>query len=790
MSDRFHITNPLAAIARIDRDPAQHSDLEQKAGLGAADATVDLVWSGGPAADHKTAMVLDPLLHLLADGESLTLSFGHTPSSAETGTHRLRLSVRAAAVGKEPVQITTSLSSKEARASFARAVEAACPGLRARPVDEIHPHGTSSSYTHRLDPAGRILDLCGRGEPKSPRGQPGLRAVDSPGVRLPLHGAPALVVEDALRALECISEGYRLDVTFTAFSLTVQEKVLLSEGLRQVRPSYPDIMEDPLGSRRAMADARLLDAWIASERGWRATCTVSLDDAAADVVPVIGTHLLTNLQPATEPRGLSLLDLTLAWPEGISGPPVLPAGAVLERLGYAGTARLAGSVRRVGESLYLGESTESEPLQIPRADLSRHMMILGATGTGKSSLIRSLLAQDIAAGLPVILIDPHGDLYAEAVSLSGDNLEQRALCADLAEGGAPFGLDLLRGPAGNQEVHANYVASQMASIFQRVLYRDVPEAFGPIWASYWRNSLLLLMLARSPINPDLALVATDGGPGLADLDRVFCDPSYRDRLLETCPDTQVTRFWRDIATRIDGEASLANITPYITGKLTMLTGNPLLRPILTSRESVLDVRAAVDAGHSILVNLAKGRTGEADAALIGALFTMQISGALLARCARPGAARPTLRIYCDEVQTYATDGLAQLLAEGRKTGAQLTLASQDLTSFGGSQQRGNWAGTALSNVGNLITFRVGPADARLLSDWYRPDGITEQTLMRLPDRVFAARTLTHGVPERARLGRTGATGGNGISVSPGSPTRLDTTNPGYSSNPSARKVIL
>lgn len=218
MTDRSHSTTALAAIDRIDRDPAQHSDLKQNAGIGAADATVDLVWSGGPAADHKTAMVLDPLLHLLAYGESLTLSFTHAPESAETCTHCLRLSVRAAAVGKEPVQITTSLSSKVARASFARTVEAACPGLRARPMDEIDPHNTSSANTHRLDPAGRILDICSRSDAKGPKGKPSLRDVDAPGVRLPLHGAPALVIEDALRGLECLSEGYRLDVTFTALS--------------------------------------------------------------------------------------------------------------------------------------------------------------------------------------------------------------------------------------------------------------------------------------------------------------------------------------------------------------------------------------------------------------------------------------------------------------------------------------------------------------------------------------------------------------------------------------------
>jgi hypothetical protein len=207
----------------------------------------------------------------------------------------------------------------------------------------------------------------------------------------------------------------------------------------------------------------------------------------------------------------------------------------------------------------------------------------------------------------------------------------------------------------------------------------------------------------------------------------------------------VVRFWEGIAVRAGGEASLENITTYITSKLTQLTGNPVIRPMISGERPSADLSAAMEAGRPVLVNLAKGSIGRSDAVLVGALFTAELMRILMMRCAQARTGRRIARIYLDEFQTYSTDTLAQLMAEGRKTGAEMVLATQDMTSFGGGDVRQNVAGSILTNCGNLAAFRSGPRDAALLSEWL--GGATEVSdLMRLPDRHFVLRSLRQGVP--------------------------------------------
>jgi hypothetical protein len=229
--------------------------------------------------------------------------------------------------------------------------------------------------------------------------------------------------------------------------------------------------------------------------------------------------------------------------------------------------------------------------------------------------------------------------------------------------------------------------------------------------------------------------------------------------MDRCPDAQVNRFWSQIAVKAGGEASLENIAPYILSKLTALTGNPHLRSFLCPGRPEVDIGCSLAQKRSILVNLAKGQLGEIDAALAGAVVSTKLFAALMSRCGRTDQPRPPVRLFFDEFQTYATPALAQLLSEGRKTGAAVTLASQDLTSNGGSERRGDLAGTILSNVGNLVAFRLGPADARLLTDWYGSEGLDPRDFMGLPDYTFLARLMKNGCPTTPRFGCIPSGGG-------------------------------
>ncbi len=736
-----------------------HHATPSRPGIGSADAMFDLVWAGGPCAEANATPDPGPVVRQLALGEALEVTFSSLFGGLADGGGRMSLRLlpapKHAKSGADDGSI--NLGGGGAAQAVYRVIETCFPGFRAVVAGACEPELVPDlPPALTLCPKGRTLFLDGTPETGRIALAPGPRDTDQPELILPAKGALHLHPDAALQALSAADIAFRLSIRIEAVPLTINERLHVARAIRQVRPVFPDFFEDPEATRRALSDLDLLSAWMASSGGWRIAVNLQVDKDHAGIAPVIGERLFgAPCDPEGETAIEVYSDLSLAVPETGALPSPLPNPQDLINLGFAGAARLMSPKIQSGPTLVLGTAADGRQVAIPRLDLSRHALLLGSTGTGKSTLLRQMIAQDIRAGLPVVVIDAHGDLFTEALEQFGEDADDRAVIADMSGQNGTFGLDLLSCGEADRGVHAHYVANQLIGVFKRVLYADVGEAFGPMFEAYFRNALLLLMLSETPEERDNPFAAALGGagPGLCDLDRVFNDPAFRRSRLEHCDDQQVIRFWRETALKAGGEASLENIAPYILSKLTQFTGSPLLRPILENRVQAIDFAGALDSGRSILINLAKGRTGEKDATLLGALFTIRIFGTLLERCSRPCAARPPVRIYCDEFQTYATPALGQMLAEGRKTGAQITLASQDLTSFGGSEVRGNLAGAILSNVGNLITFRVGPADAHLLADWYAPD-INPQTLMRLPDRVCAARLLDGGVPQPAQLMRT------------------------------------
>jgi len=425
------------------------------------------------------------------------------------------------------------------------------------------------------------------------------------------------------------------------------------------------------------------------------------------------------------------LDVSRAVTENESSPSLLPDSAAMTGLGFH---RVVRGVETPGPTMAIGKDARERVVDIPRADLSRHVYIVGATGTGKSTLIANMIRQDVEAGIGGLLIDPHGDLFNDVAESLPADARRTTLIASASDFEHPFGLNLLDIEAEPVAVQRNFVANQLLYVLKRLLYPGCPEAFGPMFEAYFRNALLLLMTARGP------------EANLIDLDRVFADHAWRKWLLGKCDDPVVVRFWRDIAGRAGGEGSLENVAPYVCSKLTQITGNPLLRPILTSAGGNLDIRSAMRDKRLVLCNLAKGQVGAPDAAFLGAILTIRVFADGLARAPLAPSQRPPFRLYLDEFQNYAGDTLATMLAECRKFGIELVLANQSLEQVSG---RGADIGHALlANVGSTIAFRLGPRDALSLVEWFNRDVSTDE-LMRQPDHHCLARLLRHGRPTEA-----------------------------------------
>lgn len=664
------------------------------------------------------------LVDRLAPEECLTIGYGFDRETRLAS----RLSVSLA--GRSPVwggYETIESAESETR----RALVLAFPGFLALPAEP------------RSDLSGRVLRAPGTvlclppGAPVATRLGP--RALIGPGdevLTLGPRGGKSFHLDVALAALARSGVEGELLVAVRRFEVSARV-------LRGLERAMDLVTAAPAfgagGLLSFLAQARVqqeINLWQELRTGVQVSVTVSGPAAGSNLICGALERLLWGAAPGVEPRGE--IDLSDCFPAERGALPFLtPRASTFKVLGFRDQA-MARCRDRTGETV-LGSDLAGRKVGISRRDCGLHTYVIGATGVGKSTLIGNMVHQDIAAGRSVIVIDPHGDLFSEIRDSLSSSERRRAVLADGGDFANPFGLNLLEIRHEPIAVHRNFVANQLIGVFKSVLYRDVPEAFGPMFEAYFRNALLLLMDAGGA-------EAT-----LADFDRVFGEPAYRRELLERCSDASTVRFWRHIAANAGGDVSLENIAPYICSKLTQLTGNALLRPIVTARKTTLDFETVMQNGCVCLVNLAKGLVGEADSALLGGLIVIRLFSVAMARAALPPSRRAPVRVYLDEFPTYAGQVLSQMLAECRKFGIELVLANQGLGQI--DDARSGSAHAILANVANVLAFRTGPDDARRLAEWFGPE-IDPLSLTRLPDHTLVARLIADGTPRSPTRVRT------------------------------------
>ena len=272
-----------------------------------------------------------------------------------------------------------------------------------------------------------------------------------------------------------------------------------------------------------------------------------------------------------------------------------------------------------------------------------------------------------------------------------------------------------------------FVVNELFSIFKK-LY--TAESMGPMFEQYFRNAALLI------------LDDPESGSTLLDISRVFADAEYRNYKLSKARNPVVVQFWRDIAGKAGGEASLENIVPYITSKIDTFTANDYMRPILGQQHSTFNFREIMDTKKIFLVNLSKGRIGEINANLIGMMIVGKFLMAALSRVDDPTRGFPPFYLHMDEFQNISTDSIAQILSEARKYKLGLTVAHQFI-----AQLEQNIRDAVFGNVGNMAAFRVGPDDAEFLEKQFSPE-FSASDLATVENRNAYVRMLADGMPTR------------------------------------------
>ena len=422
---------------------------------------------------------------------------------------------------------------------------------------------------------------------------------------------------------------------------------------------------------------------------------------------------------------LSLKELTTIFhfpPKGIESSPHLKQSRFTAA---AAPLELSHNGVQLGTNEFRGQKKD---VFLSPEDRLRHLYIIGQTGTGKTSFMKSLIEQDIRAGNGVCFIDPHGNDILDVLACVPPERYEDVIYFDPAYLDRPFGLNLLEYDTAHPE-QKTFIVNELLAIFRR-LYGDVPESMGPAFEQYFRNATLLVM--EDPAS----------GSTLMDIGRVLSNKEFRELKLARSNNPIVNQFWNEIATQAGGDAALENIVPYITNKFDDFTANDFMRPIIGQQESSFNFRDIMDKRKILLVNLSKGRLGERNANLLGLIMVGKLFMAALSRADDPRGAFAPFYLYIDEFQNITTDSIPSILSEARKYKLSLTIAHQFL-----AQVDEKTRDAVFGNVGSMGVFRVGQEDGEFFAKQFAPT-FSAPDFINIENYNAYVRMLAAGVPQK------------------------------------------
>lgn len=376
--------------------------------------------------------------------------------------------------------------------------------------------------------------------------------------------------------------------------------------------------------------------------------------------------------------------------------------------------------RHITYLAHINHRNVGTPFGIRRSDRRSHMYVIGKTGTGKSTLLKTLILHDIAAGEGLALFDPHGDLAQEVVSQIPSTRREDLIYLNVPDRSCIWHFN----PFADipQEKHA-LAAAGMVEVFKKLW----PDEWGPRLEHLLRNVVFTLL--------------ETGDATFADIPRLLSNREYRGAMVKKVSNEMVREFWEKEFAGYS-PAFRAVVTAPLLNKVGAFLTDPLLHSILAGARSSFDLRRIMDEGNILVVNLAKGKLGEGPAALLGSLLVSHLSLAAMERADRPQEERRDFYLYLDEFHTFATLTLATMLSELRKYRLNMILAHQYL-----SQLEPEVRDAVFGNAGSFIAFRVGALDAatvaRELSPVFEPDD-----LLSLPNFSIYLRLMIDGEPAK------------------------------------------
>lgn len=360
-------------------------------------------------------------------------------------------------------------------------------------------------------------------------------------------------------------------------------------------------------------------------------------------------------------------------------------------------------------------------------DRRRHLYIIGKTGMGKTNLLQNMAIQDIKNGNGLAFIDPHGEVAENLLDFIPSNRVNDVVYFNPADLDWPIAFNVMEQVAVE---YRHLVASGLMGVFKK------------IWPDVWSARMEYILN-----NTILALLEYPGST-LLGINRMLSDADFRAKIIEKVTDPVIKAFWLSefskYSQRYETEATAA-----IQNKVGQFISNPLVRNIVGQVQSSIDMREVMDKKKILIVNLSKGRIGEDNSTLLGALIITKLQLAAMSRIDIKEEERQDFYLYVDEFQNFATESFANILSEARKFRLSLILAHQYI-----NQMEEEVRDAVFGNVGTMVSFRIGAEDAEYMEKEFSPEFMAQDfvnlgkydiyvklMIDGLAGRPFSAKTL-------------------------------------------------
>ncbi len=342
-------------------------------------------------------------------------------------------------------------------------------------------------------------------------------------------------------------------------------------------------------------------------------------------------------------------------------------------------------------------------------DRRRHMYIVGKTGMGKTTLMENMVLHDIYAGRGVGVVDPHGDFAEKIIDYIPSNRINDVIYFNPSDVNNPIGFNILE--VKNEE-QKHLVAAGLMGIFKK------------IWPDVWSSRMEYIL------NNTLLALLDFPGSTLLGINRLLGDKKFRKKVVRNLKDPVIKSFWQNEFANYNDRYQQEAVAP-IQNKIGQFLSASVIRNMVAQVKSTINIRQAMDTSKILIMNLSKGRIGEDNSRLLGGMLITQIQLAAMERVDTLEEDRKDFFLFVDEFQNFATPSFANILSEARKYRLGLIMAHQYV-----AQLDEVVADAVFGNVGTLVTFRVGGADAEFLVKEFSPVFMEEDIVNLAKFNIF------------------------------------------------------